>query len=288
MRIIAFVFWFQFAQWGHAGEASSLRVATFNLNCRNPYPDQILEAIRATRADVVFLQETTVELERFLSDQLQANYPYFYATGYDGRFAEERLAFASRIQLRQVTYSPPGQGFFGFYTAMCPVGDTEVKLINVHLTPFMVHRGSGIPAIWAEIQRAEGAHAEEMKAITRAFAIEQPVIIAGDFNSLSIFDAPRRLAKMGFVDSFAAKHDEPDAHPTWHGTVDSTVLRLRLDYIFHTRRLQTEKSEIIEKGGSDHLPVVSDLKLIEPEEGADVRQPPEPATNLTPGKDSSH
>ena len=272
---------FLFAHRVGAGEISSLRVATFNVNCRNQRQDQMLEALKATKADIVLLQETTVESERFLEDQLHHSYPHFYATGYHGRYAEERLAFVSKVPLRQVEYSPPGKGLFGFYSAVCQLGPVSVKLINVHLTPFVIRRGAGIGGVLAEIEGAEDKHAAETEAIAQTFDVRQPVIVAGDFNSLSTFVAPRRLEKMGFVDSYAATHAAPDSHPTWHGTGGSAVLRLRLDYIFHTRRFQTVKCEIITQGGSDHFPIVSELRLLDQEGGANGSQPSGSETNRT-------
>ncbi|HEX5398968.1 MAG TPA: endonuclease/exonuclease/phosphatase family protein [Verrucomicrobiae bacterium] len=257
-------------------------MATFNLNCRNPHTDQILDALKDTKADVLFLQETTVESERFLATQLNASYPYFYATGHLGRFAEEGLAFASKIPLREVTFSPPDKGFFGFYSATCRVGETTVKLINVHLTPFVIRQGAGIVGDLAEIQGTEDKHAAEIETIVRTFDVGQPVIVAGDFNSPSTFIAPSRLTKMGLVDSFAATHSDPNTHPTWHGTVASVDLRLRLDYIFHTRRFQSVESEIIEQGGSDHFPIVSELRLFEQEGAVNRKQLLSGETNSSP------
>lgn len=282
MRIGTLIISLLLAPLVHAEEVSSLRVATFNLNCRNQHKDQILDALKATKADVLFLQETTIASERFLTAQLNASYPYFYATGYHGRYAEERLAFASKIPLREVIYSPPGKGFFGFYSAACPMGETTVKLINVHLTPFVIRRGSGITDVLAEMKGTEDKHAAEMEAIVQTFDVRQPVIIAGDFNSLSTFVAPSLLVKLGLTDSFAAIHPDSDTHPTWRGTVDSAVLRLRLDYIFHTPGFRTIKSMVIEQGGSDHFPVVSDLKLLEQDHAATRSQPIRSETNSIP------
>jgi endonuclease/exonuclease/phosphatase (EEP) superfamily protein YafD len=271
-----------FQQWMPAEDVTSLRVVTFNLHCRNPHYDQILEALKAVDADVLFLQETTVESERFLAGQLNASYPYFYATGHLGRFTEEGLAFASKIPLRDVTFSPPDKGFFGFFSATCRVGETSVKLINVHLTPFVIRHESGIMRVLAEIQRTEDSHAAEIDAVSKKFNVEQPVIVAGDFNSLSTFVAPSTLTKMGLVDSFAATNPYPDAHPTWKGIVDFAVLQLRLDYIFHTHRFQTVKSEVIEHGGSDHFSVVSNLKLLEQGAAANANRRSSTVTNPTP------
>lgn len=282
MRIGIWIVLFLLTPWVQAKEVSSLRVATFNIDCRNQHPNQILDALKVTKADVVFLQETTVGFERFLQSQLNATYPYFYATGYHGRYAEERLAFLSKTPLQGLSYSPPDKGFFGFYSATYPAGETSVKLINVHLTPFVIRSGFGIAGALAEIEATEDKHTAEIEAITQTFDARQPVIIAGDFNSLSTFVAPSQLAKLNLVDSFAATNANPDTHPTWHGTVGSNVLRLRLDYIFHTRRFHTLKSEVIEQGGSDHFPVVSDLRLLEQDGVTNQSQPIRSETNSTP------
>lgn len=61
-----------------AGEpARSFRVATYNLNWGNRRGDQVLDAIATAKADVVFLQETTRQSERFLQEHLKKSYPYF-------------------------------------------------------------------------------------------------------------------------------------------------------------------------------------------------------------------
>ena len=281
IRFVAPAILFLFSPCLLAEEVSSLRVVTFNLDCRNPHPEQIVDALKSATADVLILQETTFETERFLAVQLSDSYPYFYATGHLGHFAEEGLAFASKTPLRDVTFSPPDKGFFGFFSATCRMGETNVRLINVHLTPFLIRPGAGIMGVLAEIQGAEDTHAAEMEAITRSFAIGQPVIVAGDFNSFSTLTAPSRLVKLGLVDSFAATHANPDSKPTWRGTVDSIDLQLRLDYIFHTRRFKTVQSKIIEQGGSDHFPIVSELSLEEKDAAANGIPPLNVATNAT-------
>lgn len=281
MRVVLLFTCFLIVHWVGAAEIASLRLATFNVNCRNQHHEQVLEALRATKADLVFLQETTIQLEQFLRDELHAYYPHFYATGYHGRYAEERLAFVSKIPLRQVEYSPPERGLFGFYSAVYRLGQTSVKVINVHLTPFVIRRGLGIGGVLAEIEGTEHKHAAEMEAIVGTFDVREPVVVAGDFNSLSTFAAPSRLVKMGLIDSYAARHAAPDAQPTWQGTVDSMVLRLRLDYIFHTPRFRTVESQIVTQGGSDHFLVVSELSLLEQVGGANGSQPIRSETNST-------
>lgn len=153
-----------------AEAGASLIVATFNVNCGNLHMDQIRDAIKASKADVIFLQETTVESERYLKSELKSLYPYFCSTGYERRFAEDRLAFLSKLPLREIVFSPPSGGHFGCYSAICEIGKTTVKLINIHLASFAIPPQAGVIGILTAMNDAEGSHAVEIEAISRMIA----------------------------------------------------------------------------------------------------------------------
>lgn len=263
------------------GQSNSVRIATFNLNCGNRSWGQILEAIKMSNADILLLQETTIESERFLQSRLQASYPYFYATGYQGLIPAERLAFVSRFPLREVRFFPPDKGLFGFYSAICDIAKTPVKLVNVHLTPFVVRPNAGFIEILTAVNDAEGKHAAEIQSICTNIDIHQPTIMAGDFNSLSTFAAPTQLRKMGLIDSFAASHADANSYPTWHAETRLGSLGLRLDYIFHTSDFHSIDSEIIKRGGSDHFLLVSKLQPVKVNGRPNKSLPIQSQTNQT-------
>lgn len=243
--------------------ARSFRVATYNLNWGNRRGDQVLDAIVTSKADVVFLQETTPQSERFLRRRLGHSHPHFHAVGHEGRYAAERFAFASKAPLREIVFHPPANGLFGFYTAVCDFGDTPVRLVNVHLSPFVIRRGSGILDAMAAVNRMENEHTAEIQAICDEFDPASPSIVAGDFNSISTFHAPTHLTTLGLTDSFAAIHEDADTQPTWHWPTRPIPLQLRIDYIFHTRHFRTIQSRILQRQGSDHWLLVSELRLAE-------------------------
>lgn len=249
----------------------SVRIATYNLNWGNRQGDQVLDAIAASKADILFLQETTRQSERFLQSRLQFSYPYFHAEGHDGRFAAERFAFASKVPLRDVVFAPPDKGLFGFYSASCALGGTRVTLINVHFTPFVIQRGFSVGEMLAALNSTEAKHAAEIEAVSERIGVGRPAIVSGDFNSLSQFAAPTRLRELGLIDSFAATHDDADSHPTWYWPTSPLPLSLRIDYIFHTRHFHSVHSEVIKRQGSDHSLVVSELRLVEQD---DAEEPP--------------
>jgi endonuclease/exonuclease/phosphatase (EEP) superfamily protein YafD len=136
--------------------ARSFRVATYNLNWGNRRGDEVLDAIGKSKADVVFLQETTPQSEQFLRQRLKRSYRYFHAAGHQGRYGAERFVFLSKLPLRDLAFHPPEKCLFGFYTAVCDFGDTPVRLANVHLTPFLIPRDSSILEAMAAVGRIAG------------------------------------------------------------------------------------------------------------------------------------
>jgi len=244
--------------------SDSIRIATYNLNWGNRRGDQMIDAIESADADILCLQETTPQSEQFLRKRLADRYRYFHSTGHEGRYGAERFAFASRIELDEVTFHPPTGGLFGFYTATFHYGGDDGRIVNVHLTPFRFKKGGGISGAMAAISDTEEQHGQEIDAIVKAIDPDNPTIIAGDFNSLSEFKAPKTLRQLGLVDTFAAVNADADTHPTWHWPTKPVPLALRIDYIFCTPHFRTVESKIIRRAGSDHSVVVSELARTRP------------------------
>lgn len=251
--------------WATASaRGQTVRIATFNVNWGNRYGDDVLDAIETSNADVVCLQETTPQSEQFLREQLSDIYPSFHAAGYQGKYLAERFVFASKLAPRDLQFQPPKAGLFGFYAATFSVGGKEVRVINAHLSPFIVRRNAGMLDVMAAISTTEEKHAAETAAIAKTIDPEIPTITVGDFNSLSTFHAPKRLVALGFTDSFAAIHPDADAHATWRWPTRPVPLSLRIDYIFHSKHFKTIDSEIIRCRGSDHALLVSELEFVVP------------------------
>ncbi|MDM4019533.1 endonuclease/exonuclease/phosphatase family protein, partial [Roseiconus lacunae] len=251
--------------------ADSIRIATYNLNWGNRRSDQVLNALETAAPDVICFQETTVQSERFLRDRLAETHPHFHSAGHNGRYAGERFAFASKIKLTDLEFVPPTAGLFGFYSATLKRFDTSVRIINVHLTPFQMKRGGGVRDAMTALSSTEDKHAIEIDAIVDAIDCQRPTIVVGDFNSISTFRAPKRLAELGLIDAYASVHDDADSHPTWNWPTRPLPLALRIDHIFHTQHFTTTDAEIVRRVGSDHFLVVATLEFGEPD---DTRESP--------------
>ena len=245
----------------HATEAcaQSLRVATYNLNWANRRGDEVLDAIATANPDLICFQESTVQSERFLRDSLSKTYPYFHSVGHDGRYAAERFTFASKTELKQLDFVPPNAGLFGFYSATLKLDDATIRVVNVHLSPFQIRRGGGIADAMVALSTTEDTHSTEIAAVVNAVDLQRPTIILGDFNSLSTFNAPQRLAQLGLVDAYASVHKDADTHPTWHWPTRPLPLALRIDYIFHTHHFVATEAAVIRREGSDHSLVFAEL-----------------------------
>ncbi|OYP31126.1 endonuclease/exonuclease/phosphatase family protein [Rhodopirellula sp. MGV] len=255
-------FWLAFAfTFAPNTSADSIRIATYNLNWANRRGDQVLDAIRVTSPDVICFQETTPQSETFLQKQLGDRYPHFHSVGHNGQYPAERFSFASRFELSDLAFTPPTADFFGFYSATVELPEDRIRLINVHLSPFVIHRDVSLVDAMASVSATERNHAIEVTAIAKAIPKDLPTVIAGDFNSLSTFCAPKRLRELGLTDAFASINEDADTHPTWSWPTRPVPLALRIDYIFHTPHFRTTHSSIEKRDGSDHSLVVATLEI---------------------------
>ena len=236
-----------------------LRVATYNINWGNVRLPQVGEAIATSKADVVFLQETTAQSERFLRAKFRRQYAHMHFVGHQGRWAAERFGFLSKYPLTDLRFDPPRHGLFGSYHATCAFGDKRIQVVNVHLTPFVVRRGGGLGDLFKLLAKTEQTHAAEMRHATRRLDASLPTIVAGDFNSLSSFAAPKHLEELKFIDSLASVVKEADKSTTWRWPTRPVPLRLRIDYIFHSPHFKTQTAKVVDVTGSDHHLVVCEL-----------------------------
>lgn len=250
-----------FVLTGVVAYAQSLRVATFNVNFANRQGDEVLDAISEADADILCLQETTTQSEKFLRKHLAAKYPEFHAVGHKGKHFAERFVFASKLKPRDLVFVPPAEGPFGFYCATFTFKGTDIRVINVHLMPFVVPRNASVVDAMAAVAATETKHAAEIAAILDVTNGDKPAVVAGDLNSLSTFTAPAALISSGFIDSYASVHAKADTHPTWQWPTRPLPLRLRIDYIFHSKHFRTVNSTIIRREGSDHYLLVSALEI---------------------------
>ncbi len=227
--------------------SSRLKVMSHNVHCFNLNTPAIAHTIRREQPDIVLLQELTPYQAQMLQTDLTGLYPetqphivYEPAVG---------QAIISRYPL--VSVESAGQrGRAQKVIAATPAG--PVAVWNVH---------PDLPQPWQQNYEQLAALAQEIAAANG------PLIVGGDFNATDQSEGYRLVnqylqnahwqAGWGFGFSFPAQvrrfHHIPFFAPV-----------IRIDHIFYSHHLfASTAGTLAESGGSDHLPVVAELSVVE-------------------------
>ena len=251
-----------------AGTSTTLRVMTFNifyggdeLNlqtrqfCKDAAGcpetlEQVVEAIRASGADVVGLNEATMNTQ-LIADRL-------------GWHASPRTQVISRYPI----VDPPGAN--GLYVFVEPLPGRVVAVSDVHLPadpygPYELRDGATIDEV-LELERDLRLPDidDELDALPPLAARGIPVFLTGDFNSPSHLDGAhgvewpvsKALANAGFEDSFRAVHPNPIAKPghTWTpGSPEGERVEVhdRIDWVLSAGPAEATASAVVGETGSN-------------------------------------
>jgi endonuclease/exonuclease/phosphatase family metal-dependent hydrolase len=254
----------------YGGDELNLQTRQF---CRDPAGcpetlDQVAAAIRASGADVVGLQEPTMNT-RTIAEKLGWNY-------------SERTSYMSRFPI----IDPPGAN--GLYVFVEPGPGRVVAVANVHLPsdpygPYEARDGATrdevlqlendlrVPAVQTEVQNLPELAAQGI-----------PVFLTGDFNSPSHLDwtpavdavradvpypvvwpASKALADAGFVDSFRSVYPNPVARPgfTWTpGSPEGEKVEVhdRIDWVLSMGPATATASSVVGEAGNPNVDITVD------------------------------
>ena len=236
--------------------ATTFSVATYNIYYRNKDLRELVKTIRQADADLVCLQETNRQSERYIRRHLRDHYRFM---AFHTARAAGGLAFLSRAPLGRLKYLPARHGWFGAWICQPTLGGKALQVANVHLQATIPRRGETLRSLIAKLLRTERIRNQEIQYIYRNLSPRMPILIAGDLNSPSSFSVPRFLRQQGLIDSFAAVTRNPDTHATWHWPGNPIVQRLRIDYLFHSKDIRTLACRILQSEASDHFLQVSEL-----------------------------
>lgn len=229
-------------QWtppkGEAAEnAPILRLYSANLWARNEDIDAIVASIQKADADVVVLIELgdtpAVQLDRIL-----AGYPHRQVTPrVDRPSGAARSVIASRFPLTLVKDRDDG------LHAVTAVADTPIGAVNivgVHLTrpwPFQYQ--------WGQITQV-------MALTERLKDLNGPIIVAGDFNSVSSARIGRQVQRdTGLIPA-------PGLPGTWPSPAPG-ALRMTIDQVYRSSDLALIQRRLGAPTGSDHRPVITEF-----------------------------
>ena len=251
------------------GDAKCLRIMTYNLLQSNDCIPEITQVILNSKADIIFFQEMNRQVEEGLKCSLSSRYPHQVY----GMKAEPtkiaRNGIFSKYPLKQLDAILSGT--WASLPQICRVTyqDRVIYVINIHAYPHKIGTAN-LSEIANSHQLREIANRELMAYITK---INQPMIIAGDFNATDqnhayqivcsrMIDSWREVG-CGLGHSFGLRRDTFSNRklppfilnllPKW---------LLRIDFVFHSKEWTATKAEMGPWDGlSDHRPIIVDLVL---------------------------
>lgn len=247
------VAWPQWAPQGGrpAPEAPVVRVYSANVWIRNTDIEAIRRSIEAADPDVIMMIEMG-PATRDQVDTLLAGYPYRTEPADQGDVLN-RAIIAARFPITEFGRRPDG------LHAVMARGETPLgpmTFVVTHLTrpwPFEAQEGqiSQVQALTARVRPLEG-----------------PVVIAGDFNSVST----GRIGRMIQTDM------NLNVAPGWPGTWPAPFPgpgRMTIDQVYFTRDLAVRDRRLGIRNGSDHMPVITEIGLA-PVQAPDAPSPSSP------------
>ncbi|GAD59724.1 endonuclease/exonuclease/phosphatase family protein [Brevundimonas sp. BAL450] len=237
--LLALAIWPQIAPGGPAPAADSPRVRLYaaNLYAMNEDVAAMRASIEAADADIVVLVEFG-EAPSAAVETLLAGYPHREITERVVRSEDAvRSVIASRYPLsRRSTEGNERQMISA--VADTPLG--PVRVVGVHLTrpwPFQYQ--------WGQIIQTQNL-------LTHIDAAPEPVVLAGDFNSVATGRIGRMLRSEGGL------IHAPGWPGTWPGPLPGP-LRMTIDQVYHSPDIAVAKRSLGGPTGSDHRPVIVDL-----------------------------
>lgn len=237
------------------GCAPTTTVMTWNVNWGGPGMDAAVAAIRDSRADLVCLQETTRPWEQKLRSELSSEYPHMLFKHH--LFPAGGLAVLSKNPIHETAYLAPEGGWF---PALIVLADTPAGLLQiaiVHLHPPM-----GKPGTPGEAFSVKAVRRGEIKSLLPHLQPARPTLLLGDFNEDENGLAMKHLLNLGYVD--ALSRFDPTS-PTWRvgagtRTTGTRTAQSRVDHLLASPDLECISAEVLDRGESDHLPLLVQLK----------------------------
>ncbi|MFI6195914.1 endonuclease/exonuclease/phosphatase family protein [Streptomyces phaeochromogenes] len=237
---------------------AELRVLTSNVEFGQA-TDELIDAIRDQRPDLVFVQECEYGCEEKLeqafgkdknskgksskeknSEGDKGSYPYRQAVegaGSDGS------VILSRHPLKPAAGIPATMGMPG---ATADVQGHEIRLQLAHPMPPLPTQLS----TW----RGELSDLRDYAAANRT----RPTVLAGDFNASQDHAAFRRILDAGFAD--AARLTGDARTPSWPART-APPLGAQIDHVLVSRDFSANRARFLDLGNTDHRTLVVDLTL---------------------------
>jgi endonuclease/exonuclease/phosphatase (EEP) superfamily protein YafD len=249
-----------------SASSAFLKVMTYNMLAFSPEPEAVVDVIRETDADIVFMQETNFAVANLLESTLKDVYPY-------------QVHYPSDVPLGTSVISKypfePIEWDLGSMWVGMPIplkvdwNGQKVIVLNFHMYPTSI--GTALqPSVFKKVANARRITAQAL--LDFLLAHPGPAILAGDMNDTFLNDPYRMLVNAGLQDTwkeggFGLGHTFPGNKSP--GTSRPQIFSIyvpewmvRIDYIFATSDWIVSSASMAPTDGySDHCPVVAVLRL---------------------------
>ena len=155
----------------------------------------------------------------------------------------------SKHPIREEAYLEPTVGWFPAWRVVVDTPLGPVQALDVHLRPPMSDGGSWVAGYFS----TRDDRREEIAAFWSALDPALPTIVAGDFNEDDNGRAIEFLADKGLR---SALPQVDRRAKTWRWETRLGPLRMMLDHVVYGPGLQLRSAEVLDRGTSDHLPVL--------------------------------
>lgn len=225
----------------HQNSPTSITVCTFNVLTTNRNFDAVERQLLASDADVIIIPELSSGLERHLSGQFAAQYPYAKLDSRDGGNFGIGLYSRNPFSAAEVFLL---NGNIPSVEAWLPIDQRNYYIVATHPVPPMGKRGFD--------HRNEHLNmlADRIRKVS-ATAPDTSLIVAGDLNV-----TPWSPIFTRFCSTSGLRRTGAGAQPTWY-RFPAFPFGLVLDHVLASSDLHCHNYKVGKEAGSDHRIVIA-------------------------------
>lgn len=232
--------------------APTVRVMTFNTLFANGDPEGVIALIRERDPDIVATQELSPDLDAIISNALAESHPYKITNSWPD---PRGIGLWSRYPMSEGENRTTEGWEWWMHEVNVDVEGRPLAIYNLHLWPI----GTTDPA---GFRIALAAQHEQVDELLRMLEREEsPVIVLGDFNASPTNENYQTL-KTVLRDAWSEVGWGTGFTFPAQGMMGTRVPPfLRIDYLMYQGKLRPLSIEVLEKAGSDHLPVIGEFLM---------------------------
>eukprot|EP01100_Stratorugosa_tubuloviscum_P006106 TRINITY_DN2650_c0_g2_i1.p1 TRINITY_DN2650_c0_g2~~TRINITY_DN2650_c0_g2_i1.p1 ORF type:complete len:434 (-),score=144.88 TRINITY_DN2650_c0_g2_i1:56-1357(-) len=247
-------------------EINSFSLATYNLNYAlcviGTLPieeNSIVEALISCQADIVCLQETSIDWEFFLKTHqtLKQIYKYFlFQAPGNHSIPAGGIGIISKFPISSCkSIESPVRWFPAhLYEISVPNPIGVIQVLNLHLRPPLTE--SALPLLHAYVN-SKSERVKEVLFYSKYIDFKKPIIVCGDFNEGINGASVQFWIKNMLMNHCLKEHKSQIA--TWHWKLPGGLeVSAQFDHMFYANLL-CKSARCIHSGVSDHYPVVAEF-----------------------------